>query len=126
MAMGPQLACASRPGLPACSLIDPIGHRYNKAASSALHSQLYVYMYSPKCRLSVLCRILTHTTARQGSRSHPQLRHKGRSRRASRVRLLPRRANGSEPAPRSGMGPVTPRVSEEGKLRANSRGREPP
>ena len=61
MAMGPQLACASWPGLPACSLIDPIGHRYNKAASSALHSQLYVYMYSPKCRLSVLCSRDTHS-----------------------------------------------------------------
>ena len=30
------------------------------------------------------------------------------------------------PAPRSGTGPVTPRVPEEGKLRANSRGLGPP
>ena len=39
---------------------------------------------------------------------------------------LPHRANGPGPAPRSGMGPVAPRVPEEGKLRVNSRGRGPP
>ena len=36
------------------------------------------------------------------------------------------RANGPGPAPRSGIGPMTPRVPEEGKLRANSRGLGPP
>src|SRR6185436_1614691 len=49
-----------------------------------------------------------------------------RSSRAPRVSLLPHRANGPGPDPRSGMGPVTPRVSEEGKLRAYSRGLGPP
>jgi len=50
----------------------------------------------------------------------------GRSSRAPRVRPLPHRANGPGPAPRSGTGPVTPRVPEEGKLRAYSRGLGPP
>ena len=66
--------------------------------------------------------IPTPTAARQDSHSHPRLRHKGRSCRAPRVRLLPHRANGPEPAPSSGTGPVTPRVSEEGKLRALTAG----
>ena len=49
-----------------------------------------------------------------------------RSWRAPRVRLLPHQANSSGPALSSGTGPVTPRVPEEGKLRANNRGRGPP
>ena len=43
-----------------------------------------------------------------------------------KVRLLSHRANGPGPVPRSGTGPVTPRVPEEGKLQANSRGLGPP
>ena len=43
-----------------------------------------------------------------------------------RNRLLPHRANGPGPAPRSRTGPETPRVLEEGKLSTNSRGLGPP
>ena len=39
---------------------------------------------------------------------------------------LPHQANGPGPAPRSGTGPETPRVPEEGMLRADSRGLGPP
>ena len=46
--------------------------------------------------------------------------------RGPRVRLLPHRTNGPGPAAHPGTGPMTSRVPEEGKLRANSRGLGPP
>ena len=54
-------------------------------------------------------RVVIHNYALRGRAAGPQ-----------GVRLLPHRANGPGPVPRSGMGPVTPRVLEEGKLCANS------
>jgi len=91
----------------------------------------YAFVLSPPSKKYRSCRypvagIPTPTAARQDSRSHPELHPKGRSSRAPRVRLLPHRANGPGPAPRSRTGPVTPRVPEEGKPRANSRDLGPP
>ena len=58
--------------------------------------------------------VVIHNYALRGGAAGPQ-----------GVRLLPHRANGPGSVPRSGTGPVTPRVPEEGKLRAYSRGLGP-
>ena len=59
-------------------------------------------------------RVVIHNYALRGGAAGP------------RGRLLPHWANGPGPVSALGTGPVTPRVPEEGKLRANSRGRGHP
>jgi hypothetical protein len=95
--------------------------RYELA--KAVKGQVMADFVTQHCgpELNMVCRypvagIPTSTAARQDSHSHPRLRHKGRSCRAPRVRLLPHRANGPGPTPSSGMGQVTLRVPEEGKF----------
>ena len=51
---------------------------------------------------------------------------KGWSSQAPRVRPIPHQTNGPGPVPCLGMGPETPCVPKEGKLRADSRGLGPP